>query len=225
MWRGCSIIAITLPQDTQVRLSREICQEPFTTSTVVFFLQQNFRYSENVFALAAEIVVLQWFNFNPPRHLVWFRTAPLARRHSHPHPHPQSIIPLLCHLPQGHDPLIYYSLYLSFPNYCAFLFYGIPAMQIYSMLTNHKYSEILSCLLVICAYDSELPLLAFLKLLPFLWPLLVPLCCWHCPAHTCCFIHWHILCYFLCLPFNVTLNILWNSLPWTRNLCVLLTIF
>lgn len=81
MWRGCSIIAITLPQDTQVRLSREICQEPFTTSTVVFFLQQNFRYSENVFALAAEIVVLQWFNFNPPRHLVWFRTAPLARRH------------------------------------------------------------------------------------------------------------------------------------------------
>lgn len=79
MWRGCSIIAITLPQDTQVRLSREVCWESFTPSTVVFFPQQNFRYSENIFALAAEIVGLRWFNFNPPRHLVWFRTAPLAR--------------------------------------------------------------------------------------------------------------------------------------------------
>lgn len=49
-------------------------------------------------------------------------------------------------------------------------------MQTYSMLTNHKYSEIVYCLLVICAYDSELPFPAFLRLLPFPWPLLMPLC-------------------------------------------------
>lgn len=55
-------------------------------------------------------------------------------------------------------------------------------MQTYSMLTNHKYSEIVYCLLVICAYDSELPFPAFLRLLPFPWPLLMPLCSWQCPA-------------------------------------------